>query len=66
MTRGPRVPPPKNAANFSATENVLCAVNPGVRNPDPDRAGPARIIFIAIMIAGKNLIRIDQTMIENF
>ena len=41
---------PSNAADYSATENLTDAVNPADRNPDPDRAGPARNFFTAIMI----------------
>jgi len=58
--------PPKNAADYNATENAIYAVNPGVLYPDPDRAGPVRIIFIAIIITIENLIRINQIPIQNF
>jgi hypothetical protein len=44
----------------------MAAVNPVVRNPDPDRAGLERIIFIAIRIMIENLIRIGQTLNEKF
>jgi len=36
----------------------MADVNPGARNFNPDRTGLSQIIFIAIMIAGQNLIRI--------